>query len=113
MLAMLLRVTLFFAIFVNHGNCETDQEFKDTILEKIRRQDDKIQQLETENTVLKLKLESYQSQFQESLDSAHTKIEVTSLMSVPNSCFELWQHGVTSSQTLALDFDGKVEVACL
>ena len=106
-LAMLLRVILFLAIFVNHGNCETEQEFRDTILEKIQKQDEKIQQLETENTVLKLKLESYQSQFQESLDIAHTKIEVTRLMSVPKSCFELWQHGVTSSQTLALDFDGK------
>ena len=121
MLAMLVRVTLIFAIFVNFGNCETDQEFKDMILEKIavqdekiqkqdgkiQKQDEKIQKLETENTVLKLKLESYQSQFQENLDVANAKIEVNSLMSVPNSCFELWQHGVTSSQTLALDFDGK------
>ena len=113
-LAMLLRVILFLAIFVNHGNCETEQEFRDTILEKIQKQDDKImkqddkiQQLETENTVLKLKLESYQSQFQENLDIANAKIEVSNLMSVPNSCFELWQHGVTSSQTLALYFDGK------
>ena len=128
MLAMLIRVTLIFAIFVNYANCETSQEFRDMILEKIAvqdekiqkqdekivkqdekiiKQDEKIQQLETENTVLKLKLESYQSQFQKNLDIANAKIEVSSLMSVPNSCFELWQHGVTSSQTLALDFDGK------
>ena len=125
MLAMLIRVTLIFAIFVNFANCEISaekitqkfaeidekiQKQDEKIVkqdEKIINQDEKIQQLETENTVLKLKLESYQSQFQESLDIAHTKIEATSLMSVPNSCFELWQHGVTSSQTLALDFDGK------
>ena len=114
MMAMLIRVTLIFAIFVNYANCETDQEFRDMILQKVadqdeknQKQDEKIQQLETENTVLKLKLESYQSQFQENLDIANAKIEVSSLMSVPNSCFELWQHGVTSSQTLALDFDGK------
>ena len=97
MLAMLLRVTLLLAIFVNHGNCETDQEFKDTILEKIRKQDDKIikqddkiQQLETENTVLKLKLESYQSQFQESLDIAQTKIEVNSLGEHPLMTSLFW-----------------------
>ena len=28
-------------------------------------------------------------------------------MTVPSSCFDLWQHGITSSQTLVMDFDGK------
>ena len=119
MLALLLRVTICFVLFFNYGTCETDQEFKDMILEKISGQDDKIQkqeeknfkqdekiqQLETENAALKSKLN--QLHFQESLDIAISKSEVTSLMSVPNSCFDLWQHGVTLSQTLVMDFDGK------
>jgi len=46
MLAMLiksLRVTLIFAIFVNYAYCETNQEFRDLILEKVAVQDEKIQ----------------------------------------------------------------------
>ena len=119
MLALLLRVTICFVLFFNYGACETDQEFKDMILEKIAgqdkkiqkqeeknfKQDEKIQQLETENAALKSKLD--QLHFQESLDIAISKSEVTSLMSVPNSRFDIWQHGVTSSQTLVIDFDGK------
>ena len=121
MLGLLLRVTICFVLFINYGTCETDQEFKDMILEKIAvqdekiqkqeeknfKQDEKIQQLETENAALKSKMDLHQSHFQESLDIAISKSEVTSLMSVPNSCFDLWQHGVTSSQTLVIDFDGK------
>ena len=121
MLALLLRVTICFVLFINYGTCETDQEFKDMILEKIAvqdekiqkqeeknfKQDEKIQQLESENAALKSKLDLHQSHFQESLDIAISKGEVTSLMSVPNSCFDLWQHGVTSSQTFVIDFDGK------
>ena len=121
MLALLLRVTICFVLFINYGTCETDQEFKDMILQKIAvqdkkiqkqeeknfKQDEKIKQLETENSALKSKLDWHQSHFQESLDIAISKSEVTSLMSVPNSCFDLWQHGVTSSQTLVIDFDGK------
>jgi hypothetical protein len=144
MLALLLRVTICFVLFINYGTCETDQvwpnsldrrppwlhassvketdkEFKDMILEKIAvqdekiqkqeeknfKQDEKIQQLESENAALKSKLDLHQSHFQETLDIAISKSEVTSLMSVPNSCFDLWQHGVTLSQTLVIDFDGK------
>ena len=121
MLALLLRVTICFVLFINYGTCETDQEFKDMILEKIAvqdekiqkqeeknfKQDEKIQQLESENAALKSKLDLHQSHFQESLDIAISKSEVNSLMSVPNSCFDLWQHGVTLSQTLVIDFDGK------
>ena len=121
MLALLLRVAICFVLFINYGTCETDQEFKDMILEKMAgqdekiqkqeekniKQDEKIQQLETENAALKSKLDWYQTHFQESLDLAISKSKVTRLMSVPNSCLDLWQHGVTSSQTLEVDFDGK------
>ena len=46
MLAILIRVTLIFAIFVNYANCETNQEFRDMILQKVADQDEKIQKQE-------------------------------------------------------------------
>ena len=103
MLALLLRVTICFVLFINYGTCETDQEFKDMILEKIAVQDEKIQKQEEKN----FKQDEKILQLESENAALKSKLEVTSLMLVPNSCFDLWQHGVTLSQTLVMDFDGK------
>ena len=68
------------SIFIEYGQCNMDEEFKTMILERIQLQDEKNQQqdekianLETENSILASKLELYQTQFQSSLNAAETR----------------------------------------
>ena len=79
-----LLCAIFFltSIFIEYGQCNMDEEFKTMILERIQLQDEKNQQqdekilnLETENSILASKLELYQTQFQASLNAAETSLE--------------------------------------
>ena len=67
-------------IIIDCGQCNVDEEFKTIILERMQLQDEKNQQqdekianLESENSILASKLELYQTQFQSSLNAAETR----------------------------------------
>ena len=148
---------MFALIFSDFCKCQTDEEFKTQILqrladqdakillqdEKILEQDKEIKDLKKTDAILKSQLEMSIFRSQESLVKAGTQLEkhmknvtemqenheeilnsvennlneridnltfdleVTSLMSAPSSCFELWQNGITSAKKIHIDFDGR------
>ena len=76
----LSAILLVVAILIDCCQCNVDEEFKTMILERMQLQDEKNQQqdekianLESENSILASKLELYQTQFQSSLNAAETR----------------------------------------
>ena len=71
----LKRLPIFF-IFLIIKSGKSDEEFKTLVLQKIAGQDAKIEQLESKNVQLEIKVEAYKNIFQNGLNSLEGRLEL-------------------------------------